>query len=70
MGAEDFIKKLEEESGINREEEELLGVENIIKVADLERRLESTKVLLDEKYKLLDEKDKEIKKLKKQLKKK
>ena len=37
MGTEDFTKKLTKESGIEEEKEELLGVENMIKVVDLER---------------------------------
>ena len=60
MGAEDFTKKLAEESGIDSEKEELLGVENMFKTVDLERRLE-------EKEREVKEKEKEIKQLKKLL---
>jgi len=73
--AKDFTEKLAHESGVDLEEEELLGVENIIKVVDLERELEKKDILLEEKDTLLKEnkkiikqKDKEIKLLKKQLK--
>ncbi|MCK4238921.1 MAG: hypothetical protein KAX33_07360 [Candidatus Lokiarchaeota archaeon] len=61
--SEEFHRQLAEESGIDLEEEELFGVENMIKVADLERELK-------EKEKIIEEKEKEIKKLKEQLKKK
>ena len=61
--SEEFHGLLAEESGIDSEEEELFGVENMIKVADLERELK-------EKEKIIEEKEKEIKKLKEQLKKK
>ncbi len=81
MGAEDFTKKVAEESGIDSEKEELLGVENMFKTVDLERRLEEKKDLIkkkediikekedviQEKDKQLKEKEKEIKQLKKQL---
>ncbi len=60
MGAEDFTKKLKKESGIDDNKEELLGVENMLKVVDLERKVS---VLESE----LDEKDKEIDRLKAQL---
>jgi hypothetical protein len=74
MGAEDFTKKIAEESGIDSEREELLGVDNIFKAVDLERRLEEKEDVikekdkqLKEKEKQLKEKEKEIKQLKKQL---
>ncbi len=81
MGAEDFTKKVAEESGIDSLKEELLGVENMFKTVDLERRLEEKKDLIkkkediikekedviQEKDKQLKEKEKEIKQLKKQL---
>ncbi len=81
MGAEDFTKKVAEESGIDSEREELLGVDNIFKTVDLERRLEEKEDLIKEKdkqlkenakqlkenVKQLKEKEKEIKQLKKQL---
>ncbi|KKM97999.1 hypothetical protein LCGC14_1162300 [marine sediment metagenome] len=74
MGAEDFNKKVAEESGIDSEREELLGVDNIFKAVDLERRLEEKgkqlkekEDLIKEKEKQLKEKEKEIKQLKKQL---
>lgn len=72
--AKDFTEKLKHESDIDLEEEELLGVDNIIEVVDLERELEANKAnfkkILEEKDNLLDQKDKEIKRLKEQIKKK
>jgi len=82
MGTRDFTKKLAEKSGIDWEKEELLGVENMIKVADLERKVrvlkgelkENKKIIedkdkkLEEKDKKLEEKDNEIERLKAQLK--
>jgi len=50
--AKDFTKKLAQESDVDLEKEELIGVENIIKVVDLERENQ--------------EKDKIIKQLKKE----
>jgi len=67
MGAEDFTKKVAEESGIDSEREELLGVDNIFKAVDLERRLEEKGKQLKEKEDVIKEKEKEIKQLKKQL---
>ncbi|KKL58225.1 hypothetical protein LCGC14_2227510, partial [marine sediment metagenome] len=67
MGAEDFTKKVAEESGIDSESEELLGVDNIFKAVDLERRLEAKETIIKEKEQQLKEKEKEIKQLKKQL---
>ena len=67
MGAEDFTKKVAEESGIDSEKEELLGVDNMFKTIDLERRLEEKESEVKEKDKQLKEKEKEIKQLKKQL---
>ncbi|KKL70037.1 hypothetical protein LCGC14_2108950, partial [marine sediment metagenome] len=74
MGAEDFTKKVAEESGIDSEREELLGVDNIFKAVDLERMLEEKgkqlkekEDVIKEKEKQLKEKEKEIKQLKKQL---
>ncbi len=67
MGAEDFTKKVAEESGIDSEKEELLGVENMFKTVDLERRLEEKESEVKEKDKQLKEKEKEIQQLKKQL---
>ncbi len=43
MGTEDFTKKLAKESKLDEKKEELLGVENIIKVVDLERKLKTIK---------------------------
>ena len=82
MGTKDFTKELAEKSGLDVEKEELLGVENMIKVVDLERKLnmkvadleERDKQLeerdkqLEERDKRLEEKDKEIERLKAQLK--
>ena len=56
-----------EESGIDSEREKLLGVNNIFKAVDLERRLEERKDVIKEKDNQLKEKEKEIKQLKKQL---
>ena len=74
MGAEDFTKKVAEESGIDSEKEELLGVENMFKTVDLERRLEEKERevkekedVIKEKEDVIKEKEKEIKQLKKQL---
>jgi len=58
MGTEDFTKKLAKESGIEEEKEELLGVENMIKVVDLEREVRGLKEDIGEKDKKLNEKDK------------
>lgn len=63
MGTKDFTEELKKKSGIDEENEELLGVDNIIKVVDLERKLK-------EKDKIIEEKDKEIERLKAQLKEK
>jgi len=68
MDTKNFTEKLAEENGIDEEKEELLGVENIIKVVDLERKLSLLEVDLEEKDKELNEKDKEIERLKAQLK--
>jgi len=82
MGTEDFTNKLTKKSGIDEEKEELLGVENMIKVVDLERKvrgleedieekdknLEEKDKVIEEKDKNLEEKDKEIERLKAQLK--
>lgn len=55
--------KDDKESGINKEKEELLGVENMTKLSDLERK---TEILKEE----INEKDEKIERLKKQLAKK
>ena len=60
MGTEDFTKKLTKESGIEEEKEELLGVENMIKVADLELKVRGLKEDIGEKDKKLNEKDKKL----------
>lgn len=77
MGTKHFTKELAKKSGIDEEKEELLGVENIIKVVDLERKLSAKEAelkdkdkIIEEKEKQLNEKDKEIARLKAQLKKK
>jgi uncharacterized protein (DUF3084 family) len=77
MGAEDFTKKVAEESGIDSEREELLGVDNIFKAVDLERRLEEKEDVIKvkedvikEKEKVIKEKEDVIKEKEKQLKKK
>jgi len=61
MGAEDFTKKVAEESGINSEKEELLGVDNMFKTVDLERRLEEKKREVKEKEDVIKEKEDVIK---------
>jgi hypothetical protein len=63
MGTEDFTKKLAKESNLDEKEEELLGVENIIKVVDLERKLKTVK---KEKKALEREKQKYINQLQKE----
>ncbi|MGV9141546.1 MAG: hypothetical protein ACOC1X_01260 [Promethearchaeota archaeon] len=75
MGTEDFTKELAKESKLDEKKEELLGVENIIKVVDLERKLEKMKKeketyknQLEKERKLRKEKEKEIKRLKAKLK--
>ena len=68
MGTKHFTEELAEKSGIDGEKEELLGVENIIKVVDLERKLSEKKAELEEERKLRKEKEKEIERLKAQLK--
>ena len=79
MGAKEFTEKLAEKSGIDGEKEELLGVENIIKVVDLERKLRVMEYEFKEEKKLheevmkqkdrqLEKKEKEIEHLKAQLK--
>ena len=62
MGTKEFTEKLKEESGIDGEKEELLGVDNIIKVVDLERQLSVTVAELDEEKKLREEKEKQLEK--------
>lgn len=60
MGTEDFTKKLAEKSRIDKENEELLGVENIIKVVDLERKVDILKTQLGEMKAEIGEKEREI----------
>ena len=67
MGTKDFTKKLAEKSGIDGEKEELLGVENMIKVVDLKREVHALKGELKVNKKTIEEKDKEIERLKSQL---
>ena len=61
MGTEHFTKTLAEKSGIDEEEEDLLGVENMIKVVDLERRLEEQSHQLKEKDLKLQEQSHQLK---------
>ncbi|KKM03723.1 hypothetical protein LCGC14_1771590, partial [marine sediment metagenome] len=61
-------KKVAEESGIDPVKEELLGVENMFKTVDLERRLEEKKDVIQEKDKQLKEKDKQLKEKEKEIK--
>lgn len=42
--AREFIKEVAIKSGVDLEKEELIGVENILKVDDLERELEESKL--------------------------
>jgi len=64
MGTEEFIEDLAKKSELD-DDEELLGVKNMIKVAELERRykkaLAEKEKILKEKEKILKEKDKIIK---------
>jgi len=60
MGTEDISKRLAKESGIEEGKEELLGVENMIKVVDLEREVRGLKEYIEEKDKKLNEKEKVI----------
>ena len=70
MGTEEFIEDLAKESELD-DDEELLGVKNMIKVADLERRykkaLAEKEKILEEKDEIIKEKEKEIQRLKKML---
>ena len=79
--SKEFHDQLAEESGIDLDEEELFGVDNMIKAADLERELEEKEKkyikiiedkdkIIEDKDKTIEKKEKEIKKLKEQLKKK
>ncbi|MFO8019980.1 MAG: hypothetical protein R6U96_15250 [Promethearchaeia archaeon] len=70
MGTKHFTEELKEKSGVDEEKEELLGVDNIIKAVDLERKLKEKEYQLKEKEKQLEEKEKEIERLKAQLRKK
>ncbi|MBD3255351.1 MAG: hypothetical protein GF383_09675 [Candidatus Lokiarchaeota archaeon] len=67
MGTKDFTKELAKKSQLDEEKEELLGVENIVKVDVLERELSLKIAELDEKDKQLDEKDKQLDEKDKQL---
>ena len=58
--AKDFTEKVANESGVDFEEEELLGVENIIKVVDLERENQAKDKIIEEKEKTIEEKEKTI----------
>ncbi len=60
VGTEDFIKKVVKKSEVDEEKEELLGVKNMIKVDDLERKNRLLKAELEEKDKELEEKDKKL----------
>jgi len=80
--AKDFTKKLAQESNVDLEEEELIGVDNIIKVVDLEREnqekdrkikekddaLKEKDDALKEKEKIIKKQEQEIERLRKQLK--
>ena len=60
MGTKHFTEELKEKGRIDEEKEELLGVDNIIKVVDLERKLSEKDHLLDKKDHLLEEKEAEL----------
>jgi len=62
-----FTKEVAEISGVDRKKEELIGVENMIKVEDLERQVAEQKELLTKKDEIIAEKEKEIEQLKKKL---
>lgn len=69
-----FTKEVAEISGVDRKKEELIGVENMIKVEDLERQVAEQKELLakkdeviTDKDEIIAEKEKEIEQLKKKL---
>lgn len=65
--AKEFVKEVAVKSGVDLEKEELIGVENILKVEDVERELEEKERTHK---KELEEKDALIKETKKQLKEK
>lgn len=46
--AKDFAKEVASKSGVDLEKEEFIGVENILKVDDLERELEEKDKVLEE----------------------
>lgn len=75
VGTKEFTEELVEKSGLDGEKEELLGVDNILKAVDLERKLKlkdaelnEKDMVIKEKDRQLDQKDKEIERLKAQLK--
>lgn len=55
MGTKDFTKELAEKSEIDEEKEELLGVDNMIKVVDLERKIKVSEADMGEKEKIIEE---------------
>ncbi len=67
MGTEDFTKKVMKKSGVDEEKEELLGVENMIKVDDLERKNRLLKAKVEEQHEKLEEKDKKLEEIDKKL---
>ena len=69
MDSNDFKDKLARKSGVDLEEEDLLPVDNIIKVVDLEKRMEAKEKVIEEQKKVIEEKEKEISRLKALLKK-
>ena len=69
MDSNDFKDKLARKSGVDLEEEDLLPVDNIIKVVDLEKRMEAKEKIIEEQKKVIEEKEKEISRLKALLKK-
>jgi len=62
MGTKDFTEELKDKSGLDGEKEELLGVDNMIKVVDLERQLSVKAAELEEEKRLREEKEKQLEK--------
>ncbi len=67
--AKDFAKEVASKSGVDLEKEEFIGVENIIKVDDLERELEEKNALIKEQQERILKLEEENRKLKRSKKK-
>ena len=65
MDSNDFKDKLARKSGVDLEEEDLLPVDNIIKVVDLEKRMETKEKVIEAKEKIIEAKEKVIEEQKK-----